>query len=229
MPTMRTEFHAQLDQLEEQLVEMAEIADEMLAEAIEALADRDPDRARAVVRRDGQVDDLYEEVQHGALRAIALQAPVASDLRLIAAILHVDIHLERMGDYATSIARMVKRSAELRDDPALRGQLQEMGEHARVVGQEAIRAFTTRDAELARRLPELDDRVDKLNHGIFHRLIELVAEDRSRMEWAENVMILPRAIERFGDHAVDIGEQAIFVVTGETIELSSNAPRRNQG
>lgn len=224
---MRQDFHAQLEELEEHLVAMQEIAGDMLGGAVTALVDSDADAAAAVRRRDGEVDKLYLEVQQGVLRAIALQAPVAGDLRLVAAILHVNIHLERMGDYATSVARMAGKSAELRADSDLAEQIQEMGEHARRVGEEAMRSFSTRDPDLASELPELDDRVDRLNRGIFHRLVGLASEDSSRVEWAEQMLNVPRMIERYGDHAVDIGEQTIFLVTGENVELSSNAPRRH--
>lgn len=222
---MRSEFHAQLEQLEEQLVGMGEIADEMLGDAVDALRAGDADAAQRVVHRDGDVDRQYVQVQQGTLRAIALQAPVASDLRLIAAMLHTNIHLERMGDYATSVAKMVLRSVDLPDDPDIAEQIDEMAEHARHVGRESMRAFTQRDADLARTLPELDDAVDQLNIGIFQRLVALARRDDDKLKWAERLMIVPRMIERYGDHAVDIGEQTIFAVQGEMVELSSNAPR----
>lgn len=221
---MRTEFHRQLDELEEGLARNGETADEMLRDAVASLRGRDEAAARAVVARDGVVDDVYLQVQHGVIRALALQAPVASDLRLVSAILHVNIHLERMGDYATSVAKMAAKSAGVPDDPELARQIDEMGEHAREVGRAAMRAFNQRDAELARSLPRLDDAVDRLNRGIVHRLVQLAAEDRTRIEWAERVLTTPRFIERYGDHAVDIGEQVIFLVTGDTVELSSNEP-----
>lgn len=222
---VRNEFHAELVRLEEQLVAMGEIADQMLGDAVGALRAADADAAERVIHRDGEVDQRYVSVQQGVLRAIALQAPVASDLRLIAAMLHTNIHLERMGDYATSVARMVMRSAALPDDPDIAEQIDEMAEHARRVGREAMRAFTTRNADLARQLPELDDAVDQLNIGIFKRLVRLARLDDEKLKWAERLMITPRLIERYGDHAVDIGEQIIFAVDGELVELSSNAPR----
>lgn len=222
---MRTEFHSQLEELEEQLVVMGTVADEMLGEAVAALRAADADAAHLVIRRDGDVDQRYADVQHGVLRAIALHAPVASDLRLIAAMLHTNIHLERMADYATSVAKMVVRSAALPDDPGIAEQIDEMAGHARRVGRESMRAFTTRNADLARQLPELDDAVDQLNVGIFKRLVQVARLDDEKLDWAERLMITPRLIERYGDHAVDIGEQTIFAVEGQLVELSSNAPR----
>lgn len=221
---MRDEFHELMGRLEEQLVGMNETAIEMLGDALSALRRADAAAAAEVIRRDGDVDRRYVEVQNGVFSAIALQAPVASDLRLLSSFVHVNIHVERMADYATSIARLARRSADLAADNELASQLVEMGSHAQRVGQEAMRSFTSRDAELAQRLPELDDAVDTLNRSILHRLVRLAAQDESRLEWVERVMLIPRSIERFGDHAVDIGEQTIFVVTGRMVELSSNAP-----
>lgn len=221
---MRDDFHAALDALLAALLEMSEVSDEMLRDALSALAAHDADAAADVIRRDAVVDELYQDNQAGLLRALALQAPVAGDLRLVAAMLHVNIHLERMGDYATSVARMVARSADLRDDSELAQQLLEMGEHARRVGREAMRSFTHRDEGLARSLPELDDRVDQLNRAIFHRLVRLASTEEAKLEWAESMLVVPRLLERYGDHGVDIGEQTIFVVTGTAVELSSNAP-----
>lgn len=221
---MRDDFHALLDTLTERLVTASEISDGMLRDALEALIGHDAAQAEEVIRRDTEVDRTYLEVQQGVIRALALQAPVAGDLRLVAGMLHVNIHVERMGDYATSVARMASRSTGLRDDRALAEQLGEMGEHARLVGREAIRSFNQRDLEAARALPDLDDRVDQLNRRIFHRLVELATEDRSRVDWAERMLLVPRLLERYGDHGVDIGEQTIYVITGDTVELSSNAP-----
>lgn len=221
---VRTEFHRQLDELQEILGENGETADEMLRDAVASLRSRDEAGARVVVSRDSLVDDRYLHVQQGVMRALALQAPVASDLRLVSAILHVNIHVERMGDYATSVAKMAARSAGVPDDPDLARQIDDMAEHAREVGRTAMRSFAQRDVDLAHSLPRLDDAVDRLNRGIMHRLVQLAAEDPTRLDWAERVLMTPRFIERYGDHAVDVGEQVIFLVTGRTVELSSNEP-----
>lgn len=224
-PPVRQAFSDHLDSLEESLVASAEIADAMLGDAVAALRSRDEAAAREVVGRDRLIDERYLEVQRGVINAIALQAPVASDLRLVSAIMHVNVHVERMGDYATSVAKMAARSAGVRDEPEIARQIDDMAEHAREVGRTAMRAFTQRDVVLARSLPELDDAVDRLNRGIFHRLVQLAADDADRLDWAEMVLTTPRFIERYGDHGVDIGEHVIFLVTGEMTELSSNLPQ----
>jgi phosphate transport system protein len=222
---VRNEFDGQKRDLIDGLVATSEIADGMLGDAIRALADQDAELAGEVVRRDNQVDTRYVETQEDILRVISLQAPVAGDTRLLASMLHVNIHLERMGDYATSVAKMARLSEGLKGKDDLAAQIAEMAELAQRVGREAVRSYAQRDVELARELPAMDDGVDRLNRGIFQRLVNLVAEDETRLEWASNMILVPRLIERYGDHAVDIGEQTIFAVTGESVELSSNDPR----
>ena len=220
---MRDTYHAEMDRLLDSLSIMGNDVIDMLDGALVAMTSQDVDAADRVRRRDDDIDARYVENQTNILRLLALQAPVASDLRLIAAMLHVNIHIERMGDYATSVAKLVKLSRDLLDKPELAQQLQEMGTVAQNVGRAAFRSFTHRDAALAATLPALDDDVDRLNIGIFKRLVELARDDRL-LEWATHMILVARHIERWGDHAVDIGEQTIFVVTGETVELSSNSP-----
>ncbi len=221
---MRNEFVEQKDRLVDGLVGTGEIVDEMLGSAIRSLADHDAALAARVVARDNEVDQRYVDTQNDILRVIALQAPVAGDVRLLSSMLHVNIHLERMGDYATTIAKRAQHAEPLKSDSALTEQMLEMVELAQRVGREAMKSYAQKDLALARRLPELDDGVDRLNKGIFRRLIELATQDPSRLEWATSIMLVPRHVERYGDHAVDIGEQTIYAITGSTVELSSNDP-----
>lgn len=221
---MRDEYHRQVDALLDILLSHGDVVEEMLGDALKAVAEHDRALADRVIERDNQVDRAYEEAQHGLLRTIALQAPVASDLRLLSAMLHVNIHVERMGDYAVSVAKMAKVAAPLTDDPQLADQLQEMGQIARRVADEGFRSFAHRDVDLAHTAARTDDGVDRLNIGIFRRLVRLAAEDERRVEWATHMILVARLVERWSDHAVDIAEQTIFVVTGSTVELSSNDP-----
>lgn len=221
---MRDTYHRDLDDLLDTVVATGEIVVEMLEGALDALIRRDIVLADRVRQRDEEVDEAYERLQHGLLRVMATQAPVASDLRFVSALMHVAIHVERMGDYATSVAKMGKLAADLLDDADLAQQLHEMGVAARHVATNAIRSFTNRDVELARSLVDMDERVNRLNIGIFHRLVRLASEDEERLEWATHMVLVARNIERYGDHAVDIGEQTIFAVTGSTVELSANEP-----
>jgi phosphate transport system protein len=222
---MRADLELQIDRLRESVVGMAERADGMLAGALSALADGDMTAADVVIETDQYLDRAYEQVQHGVLAVVALHGPVGHDLRLLTALIHVSLHLERMGDYAVSVARTAKRSSEFPADADLTAQLMEMGGLARDVARSAIQAFVHTDLDLAHEVARLDDAVDRLNFGIFHRLVRLAAEDENRLEWATRMIQLTRLLERFADHGVDVAEQAVFVATGEAIELSSNDPR----
>lgn len=226
---MRNDFHDEMDRLVDVLLSMGGDVTEMLDRAVRSLVDHDTALADQVIRADDDIDASYADVQNRAVRLMALQAPVASDLRLLASMLHVNIHVERMGDYALNVARMGKLSAEFREAPELTAQLREMATIAMDVGRHAIRSFAQRDVEAARELPAMDDGVDQLNLGIFRRLVQVAASDESRLEWATRMILVSRQIERWGDHAVDIGEATIFAVTGDMVELSSNAPRRADG
>jgi phosphate transport system protein len=221
---MRDEFHADIQTLVERLVETAAICDHMLEAALHALVTPGSPGAADVVARDNEVDRAYCEIEHAVLSLLALQAPVASDLRVLTAVLHVNIHVERLGDYATHVAKMAGVASELVDHPDLARALVDMGSAAAHVSRTALRSFATADPDLALRLPALDDRVDELNRELFRRLVRLAAVDERRLEWATHMIVVARSLERYGDHAVDIGEQTIFVTTGESIELSTNDP-----
>lgn len=225
---MRDEFQGEIDALIDVLLRTGDTVIDMLDRALTALVEEDLELAAEVVRADDRVDATYADVQERVVKLMALQAPVASDLRLIATMLRVDIHLERMGDYAVNVARAVRRTSEYRDDPDLARQLREMGDLATEVARSALRAFGQRDVELARRLDDIDDGVDRLNIGVFQRLVRLAATDEERLRWATHMVLVARQIERFGDHAVDIGEATIFAVTGEVVELSSNEPEGDE-
>ncbi|MCC5948343.1 MAG: phosphate signaling complex protein PhoU [Nitriliruptoraceae bacterium] len=217
---MRTDLDLQIDQLRTTVVAMGERTDAMLADALRALADADLNVADLVIEADVDVDRAYEQVQRGVLAVVALHGPVGRDLRLLTSLIHVSLHLERMGDYAAGVARTIKRAAEHPGDADLTEQLVEMGDLAREVARTALQAFLHDDVELANRVASLDDGVDRLNVGIFHRLVRLASQDEHRLAWATRMIQLTRQLERFADHGVDVAEQAVFVTTGDTVELS---------
>ena len=150
---------------------------------------------------------------------------MATDLRMLTAILHANIHVERLGDYETTAAKLADAASDLDHHPDLARALVDMGTAATHVSRSALRSFAHRDLDAAQKLPLLDDRVDQLNLDIFRRLVRLAAVDERCIEWANHMVVVARSLERYGDHAVDIGEQTVFVVTGETVELSSNDPQ----
>lgn len=221
---MREDLDLRLDGIRERIIELGQRTDSMLENAVSALHDGDGALADEVVAADIAVDRLDAEVQEEVVRTIALHAPVGYDLRRLMATIRATLHLERMGDYAVNVARTAKRSTPYPADPHLADQLTEMGGLARDVGREAVRAFVHADERLARSIPQLDDGVDELNISIFHRLVRLAAADDQRLEWATRMILVARLLERYGDHGVDLAEQALFLATGESVELSSNDP-----
>ncbi len=224
MVELRREYRGRLSQLEDRLLEMGNRVLEMVSEAMSALADGDVQRGAAVIRADDRLDLLYSAMQEEIFTTMALQAPVASELRLLGALLHANIHLERMGDLCVNIGKFVQLTQDLPADPELMAQLQEMGHHARRVIARSLEAFARRDVDMVMELPGLDDPLNRLNKGLFRRLVQLAAADETRLDWAMRMVLVARYLERLGDHAVDIGEQAIFAVTGEAVELTSNSP-----
>jgi len=222
---MREELDRSISELRGMLVDMSERADEMLGRAVSALAEGHRVRAEEVIYADRAVDQRHVEVQHGVLTTVALQAPVGRDLRLLTAILHTGLHLERMADYAVSVARGAIRLVEMPREERIVDLLVEMSGDAREVGRTAIQALLTLDEDLARSVAVADDRVDRLELRIFEELVGAAGTDTSRLPWAAEMIGLGRRIERYADHGVDIAEQVVFAVTGISVELMGNDPR----
>ena len=221
---MRRDFHDQLASLEDALLAMGQHVLDMCTEVMQALVDKDADRARAVIRADDRLDAESREIEQGIFTVIALQAPVARELRTLAAFMHTNMHLERMGDQCVNIGKFVASYEETEGDPELFTQLADMGTHARRVAAQALEALRNRDVALANTLGELDDPVDRINRGLFRRLAQLASAGEHEVDWAMRLVLVARYLERLADHAVDIGEQVVFIETGQRVELSSNSP-----
>jgi phosphate transport system protein len=187
---------------------------EALDRVIEASVHHDRKLAEMVIAEDDRIDALYLDVHDGLMSLLARQSPVATDLRLIAALLDVIHHVERMGDQCVNIAKILPRNAHdaERDEQALR-RLAEMGAQARHEVAQAKTAFEQRNVDLAHDLVRQDERINRLNREVFQLAVG-IGEDAACREWAMQLMLAARAIERIGDNAVDIGEQTAFVVTG---------------
>lgn len=210
---VRLGFHDELKGAEDDLLTQGTLIAAQLERVLEALATRDTEVAERVIAGDDPVDDLYIKGQTNILNLLALQAPVATDLRLVSAILHSNMHLERMGDLCVNIAKFVLNRHPYPPDSPMLDRLQEMGARAAEMLETSMAAFSQRSLELAEQLPVKDDVLDRLNRGMLDSLREY-AGDEDAFEWATNVILVARYLERFGDHAVDIGEQIAFLVTG---------------
>jgi phosphate transport system protein len=210
----RQQYVADLERLEELALGGLDLVSETLTRAMEVVEHRDMELAEMVIADDDRIDGRYLEVHQSILTLLATQAPVATDLRLIAALLHLIKSVERMGDQCVNIAKLVPLAGhEPPSDERMLRDLVTMGKQVRVLLSQAKRAFSDRDPELARDLVRGDDVVDNLNRECFRLAIE-IGDEPDRREWAMTMMLVARALERMGDNAVDIGEQVAFVVTG---------------
>ena len=212
--TTRAHFQEELEGLERSALGGLELVTQALDRSLKTVLNQDIELASMVIADDDRIDGRYLEVHQGILSLLALQAPVAGDLRLVAALLHVIKHVERMGDQCVNMAKLVPLDGH--EPPAERGMLdliRRMGEQARQQVIQCGQAFRRRDVDMAQDLVRQDDVIDELNREVFHHALEL-GDDSDRREWAMHMMLVGRCIERIGDNAVDIGEQTAFVVTG---------------
>jgi phosphate transport system protein len=210
----RQQYAADLQRLEELSLGGLDLVSETLLRAIEVVEHRDMELAEMVIADDDRIDGRYLEVHQSILTLLATQAPVATDLRLIAALLHLIKSVERMGDQCVNIAKVVPLAGhEPPSDERMLRDIVTMGKQVRALLSQAKQAFEGRDLDLARDLVRGDDVVDNLNRECFRLAIE-IGDEQDRREWAMTMMLVARALERMGDNAVDIGEQVAFVVTG---------------
>ena len=216
---MRVSFQEELDQLEASLQEEGALVLRVLRGALNALEQRDVELSDEVIAFDDDVDRLYLQIEEGVQSLLARQTPVATDLRLVLAMLHINLHLERMADYAVTIAKLTKLVAGVEPDPPLQQNLQEMGERAEEMIRVALDSFADRDLDRAETLVELDELIDRSNRRFVERVVELVAEPELR-EWVLRMVLVSRTLERIGDHAVDIGEQVAYLLTAEFREFT---------
>lgn len=225
----RIVFHEELASLERETLSAFDLVADMAERAVESVLNQDVELATYVISDDDRVDGRYLDVHQGLLNLIALQAPVASDLRLIAALLHIIVHLERVGDLCTNIAKLVPLSGhEPPTDPSVLGLIGRMGKQVSSQIDQAKLALQNRDADLAEALVVQDDLLDTLNRDVFQAAID-IGGDPDRREWAIYMVLVARYLERIGDHTVDVGEQTAFVVTGEFREFTDAPSARRQG
>jgi phosphate transport system protein len=216
---VRVTFQEELDQLEASLQEEGALVLRVLRGALNALGQRDVELADDVIAFDDDVDRRYVAIEEAIQSLLARQTPVATDLRLVLALLHMNLHLERMADYSVTIAKLTKLVADVEGDPMLMQTLQEMGDRAEEMTRVGLDAFANRDLAAAESLVELDELIDRSNRRFVERVVEVVGEPGLR-EWVLRMVIVSRTLERIGDHAVDIGEQVAYLLTAEFREFT---------
>jgi phosphate transport system protein len=215
----RPHFHEELEGMEIRLLELGELAAASVQNAVDALLQQDEAGAQHVIDGDDEIDQVYLELDRRMLSLLALQAPVAADLRLISVIIHSSLHLERIGDQAVNVSKMQQVTRDLPANETILQQIGEMGHVVVEMVRVAMDALRRRDLELCLRLPKMDDPVDRLNRNMHFEVAKLADEPRA-LEWGMHMNLAARALERVGDNAVDIGEQVAFLVSGEFREFT---------
>ena len=219
MQGTRRKFHEELADLETDLQHLGALAAGAVKKSVDALVAGDRVLAQETVDEDDPIDELYLKIDQGVLQLLALQSPVASDLRLISTLLHSCLHLERIGDQAVNVAKLYLATASLPGSDPLRRQIEEMGTIVVGMVRTAMDALARRDLDLCLTLPLLDDPVDRLNRASHLEALKL-ADDPRALDWGLHMNLAARALERVGDNAVDIGEQVAYLITGEFREFT---------
>ena len=211
---MRDTFVREMEMIDQDVVRMGALVEKAVEEANLALAENDRERASRVMANDDQVDALFMSVEKQALAILAQQQPVARDLRLIITILRAVNELERTGDLAYNIAKVVVDGGELERPRPLRTLIYELGEASiRIMGR-AIDAWATKDLALATEISQMDDEIDSLYAELFRELVEVSSE--TDFHTAMNLVLVGRWFERIADHAVNISEGIRYYITGDT-------------
>ena len=219
----RIRYQQELKDLENSVLGGIDLVVEQMDRVTEALEHQDVELAGIVIADDDRIDGRFLEVHQGILSLLARQSPVAEDLRLVAALLHVIKHVERMGDQCVNIAKLIPLSGHepVRSDEILERLIQ-MGRFARAEVIQCRAALAELDVELAESLVSTDRDINRLNREIFRLAVDAGDEYEVR-EWSMHMTLVARAYERIGDNAVDIGEQVAFIVTGLFREFSANS------
>lgn len=214
MQETRHAFREALKELEDQALGGLDLVIGQLDRALESVSYQDVELAGMVVADDDRIDGRYLEVHQALITLLATQSPVATDLRLISALLHVLKNVERMGDQCVNIAKLVPLSGhEPPKDKDILDAIERMGQYARSQVSEAKEAFASRNVDLAQDLVRQDAEINRLNREIFRRAVD-AGDNAEVREWAMFMILVARCLERVGDNTVDIAEQTVFVVTG---------------
>ena len=213
----RRRFHEELDTLQERLLEMAGIVEQLIHRATKAVLERDGTAADEVMERDDRVDELEVEIDERVIELLALQQPMASDLRQIVTTNKISNDLERMGDHAVNISKAARRLTDTQPLPEIR-EMAEMAEIAEGMVSDALAAYVARSAGTARLVCLTDDKVDDLRRSMFRILVTHMLEDPKRIGGALELLLVSQNLERIADLATNISEDVVFLVEGRTIK-----------
>jgi phosphate transport system protein len=208
-----------LSRIEAELQEEGQRVLTAIRGAIRALEERDAELADEVIAFDDEIDRLFLSIESKIQALLALQTPVARDLRLLLAMIHINLLLERSADGSVTIAKLTQLVTDAEPDPGLVEVLVEMGERAEEMLRVAMDSFARRDLAGAESLVDLDELIDRSNRRFVERLVDVMAEPALR-EWGLRMVVVARTIERIGDRAVDVGEQTAYLLTAEFREFT---------
>lgn len=213
-------FHEELDTLKQRLLDMSGKAEAMLSLSIDALMSRDEGLAEAVLRADAEIDSLEIEVENLAVSLLALQQPMARDLRFIVGAIKISSDLERVGDHAVNIAEATQRLIGA-GPPTLSGPMPaiaQMAKRSREMLGEALRAFVRADGQMGRAVCRMDDEVDELHESVFRVLLTHMMENPTNITASLQLLLVSRNLERIGDLATNVAEDAVFLAEGKQIK-----------
>ena len=211
-------FHEQLSELKQRLLDMSEKAEALIDLAVESLRERDAGKAEAVLAADRELDDLEVEVEQRAISLLALQQPMARDLRFIVGAIKISSDLERVGDHAVNIAQCTLRLLDIPVSLAPSLEIDEMAKRARGMLGDAIDAFIRADGSLGRAVCKRDDEVDALEESTFRVLLTHMMESATTISSALQLLLVSRNLERVADLATNIGEDAVYLAEGKQIK-----------
>ncbi len=223
MVELRGNFHEELDAVRDLIVTLAAHVTEAIPRATEALIDNDLQLAQEVIQRDVELDVLSLQIEERCYALIALQQPMASDMRSIVTAMKINGEYERSGDLAVNICKGLRRSYGMTLSPALRGLITSMNEEAVRLTRLSVDAYAERDVGLAAALPDIDDRLDDLQVDFIQAIFSAHQNGELQLEETVQLALIARFYERIGDHAVNIGERVLYMVTGESPESVGEA------
>lgn len=215
----RKGFHQSLHELQQDLLKMGTLVEEAIKQSVISLAHMDEPLAEKIVQQDDQIDEMMLQIENGCLRLLALQQPMAGDLRVIGTALKIVTDLERIADHATDIAKTTLRlSGETLVKPLI--DIPRMADMATGMVREALTAYVERNVARARTLAEKDDEVDALYTQIFAEIVGMMGNDRTTNRQLTHLLMVARYLERVGDHSTNLGEWVIYMVTGNREDLN---------
>jgi phosphate transport system protein len=216
---VREAYHKDLHKLREEILNMGRLVGKTIGDAVLSLKDRDVELAQKVIDMDKEIDALDHSIEENCMRLLALQQPMARDLRLIISVLKMSIDLERIGDLSLEIAVITKMTANVPPVKPLI-DIPRMAETCQQMLANTMSAFENKDVELAKQAARRDDEIDALFDQIRRELISYMIEDPKKITGAQHLTFVARYLERIGDHITNICESVVFMVTGERVELN---------